>query len=180
MAYVEQESFAPSDDAYAVFGVTSFREKWISHSFVAGSSYTLTQLAVKIYKNGSPTDSITAAIYDGEETFHTPVNSLGESTNSVDLSTLSTTPGAYVNFTFAGVALTNGTRYHVILKRSTVGDPNYPGWRTDTSSQSQYQRYSADGGSWADTGGLGATIQGTFKTYIDGASPDSNFFFRAW
>jgi len=131
-----------------------------SGSFTADSNYTLTQIEVALNKNsGSPlTNPVTAYIYS-DSSGH-PGSILGTSINT--LSDVLTSGYAYYSFQFAGVALVNGTRYHVVLK-AAIDASNYPNWGMLTGQAGQQMYYSVSNGTtWVLDSDNG---QAAIKTY---------------
>lgn len=161
--FVEQESLAETPDDFVSFGTAS-GTTYIGLSWTPGSSYTITQIAPKLYKVLSAVQTLTAYIYSDALTV--PDTVLATSTNTVDASTLSTdTTGVYTNFQFSGLALTGSTRYHLVIGCSSVDASNFVRIRYLTvGGGSEFLDLDADGTSWGAT--TEATVQGTFKTYI--------------
>jgi hypothetical protein len=166
VAYVEQESLCPSDVDWDTFSNVAGHEN-IAMSWTAGASYTLTQASPKLNKAGSPTQTLTAYLY--ADSGNKPATLLGTSTNTIAASTLAASPGSYVDFQFAGVSIVSGTRYHLVVGGSALDPSNCPQWRySGSAGGAEYASYSADRSAWTTDE---SSVQGTFKTYIDAASP---------
>jgi hypothetical protein len=160
----EKESFGANVDDSNTFGYQT-NKTYMAHSFTAGSSYTLSQVGVMIYKNANYTGTVRAYLYsDGT---NAPGSLLGISANTVAYTALPSATGTYVNFQFSGVPLTGSSIYWVVLK-SEGNSGNGVLWDSDSSGQSMRLMFSDAGYSWSDENSYGATILGTFKTYISG------------
>jgi hypothetical protein len=89
---------------------------------------TISRVAVKMYKNGSPTGSIVARLYTSNGEFGS-INAFAEtqiaqSTDSVDVSALSTSPQD-IDFTFDDVVLPPGTYFIVVFSSSIDNENGY-------------------------------------------------------
>lgn len=89
-------------------GLSTGVEKYCS-TFTAGSDYTMTKMEVVLYRSSVPSGNISLKIYSPNAS-KLPNTLLATSTNTIDASTLTTTP-TYYTFNFSGLALTNGTQY---------------------------------------------------------------------
>lgn len=105
-------------------------DKSFSDNFTASSSYSLTQVKLKFGRfNSSVTGQLRCHIYacSGAVATGTPTGStLGQSSNTIDVSTLTSTgyPNGQTQVTFLmpNIALTSGTVYcHVIIAESFSG-----------------------------------------------------------
>jgi hypothetical protein len=116
-----------------------------------GSAYTLTSLKIKLHKSLSPTGNITLYIYsDSGATYpdNVPLSLVATSTNTVDSSTLSDTPGVLVEFTFSGVALSTATKYWMVLYKATYDNNNHFSFRRGAVSNYLVCK-SGDGSTWS-------------------------------
>jgi hypothetical protein len=121
-------------------------DKWYAGgSFVAGSSYTLTRVDVYLSKGGSPTFNATGRIFatSGES----PTGAaLATSTNTPAVSSLGAACGT-LQFDFAGLALTNGTTYSIIVEGHGDG-ANYINACYTAGSRGMF--YSIDASTWTN------------------------------
>ena len=139
-----------SDTSGGDQGAIFLLHTWYSGSFIPTSSYTMTQIgaAWKI-QTGTPLYSaVTAYIYS--DAAPGPGTMIATSTNTVS----GALTGSYVYYTwqFAGVSLTNGTRYHLVVKEATFdwGYNEYLYWGKvevgATTNDGTFQ--SDDGAAW--------------------------------
>lgn len=135
---------------------------------VTSDGYAISDIVIRLRKQGSPVDTITMRIYEG-----TLANGvLIGTSNAFDGSTL-TTSLANVTFTFPTVApVETGTQYHYALLRSGGFDEsNYYLMGSDDSPSY------ADGQTWKDTNGSW-TVQtdrdAVFEVYGDEYTPPSD------
>jgi hypothetical protein len=98
--------------------------------FQAGSSYTLCSVDVSLKKtvgDGVPNWVLQAQIWS-DNAGTTPLALLASSTNTKTVGDVAVGYG-WINFTFAGVALTVGTNYWIAVYVSTLGDfGDFPSW----------------------------------------------------
>lgn len=138
---------------------------YISSLFQAGSiyglSYTLTKASLKLLREGSASHTITAYIYSDNGS-DLPDSLLGTSTNTVTHSTLATSPGDWVDFTFAGVSLTSDEKYHIAASISVDDASNFARWKLDAFATGNNSGRSSDGSTWNT---LAANYKMCFKTY---------------
>lgn len=112
----------------------------IAGSFVASSSYGLRKVAVRLLKTGSPTVTMVAKIYNNSANL--PTTQTGsDSTTVLDATTITGSYASY-EFTFpSDISLTNGTKYHVALVPSGIGDSSnyirFSGNPSGTGEQTQ-------------------------------------------
>jgi len=89
---------------------------------------TVSRVAVKMYKNGSPTGSMVARLYTSDGDFGSIYafadTQIAQSTNSLDVSTLSSSPQD-IDFTFADVILPPGTYFIVVFSSSIDNENGY-------------------------------------------------------
>jgi hypothetical protein len=82
------------------------------------SQATVSRVAIKIAKNGTPTGSIVARLYNSNGDFGSPEayadSLIAQSTNTLDVSTL-TENYQNINFTFDDVVLAAGTYFIVVF-----------------------------------------------------------------
>lgn len=94
---------------------------WIGWNFVAGSTYTLCKIDVRVTKNGTPpAGNATVAIYTNNS--GEPGTQVGTGSDGVDVSTIGTDTDFNHTFSNLSASLTNGTTYWVVLK--TPGPPS--------------------------------------------------------
>lgn len=91
-------------------------------SFVPASSYNITRISVKIAKAFGPVGNVRCAIYS--DVAGNPGVLLATSATLVDATTLPNGAGAedWYDFDFAGQAVVNGTRYHIVLYGDGAGN----------------------------------------------------------
>jgi hypothetical protein len=100
----------------------------IGNQFRIFSQATVSRVAVKMAKNGTPTGSIVARLYTSSEDFGSKdayADSLiAQSTNTLDVSTLS---GSFQNidFTFNDIVLTAGTYFIVVFSSALNNESGY-------------------------------------------------------
>jgi hypothetical protein len=89
---------------------------------------TVSRVAVKMSKQGTPTGSMVARLYTSDGDFANPYayadTLIAESTNSLDVSTLSENP-ADVDFTFNNVALSPGVYFIVVFSSAINNESGY-------------------------------------------------------
>ena len=114
-------------------------------SFIAAGSYIISRIDLPLTKAGTPQFNIKAAIWgDSGSTNYHPTALIGTASNELDANTLPTSDpgtGAWTSFTGLSASLTNGTRYHVLVYKS--------------SGTSHYYNDSAN---WYQLAGLAADI----------------------
>lgn len=101
----------------------------LASSFVASSSYGLKKVSVRLKKTGTPAYNIVAEIWS--DAAGVPSAIIGSaSTTVIDVTTLT---GSYADYEFifpSDIALTNGTKYHVVIRPDAVTSDasNYLNW----------------------------------------------------
>lgn len=122
---------------------------YMSSSFTASSSYSIKKVAVRLKKTGTPAQTIVAEIWTDAATL--PVLITGStSTTTLDTTTVTTSFAAY-EFTFpSDIAVTSGTRYHVVLHRTVgTGDgSNNLSWSGNPAGTEVQNRAADPGVSW--------------------------------
>jgi hypothetical protein len=133
---------------------------YFASDFVAGSSYSLDKISLKLSKSGSPTANLTVHIYS--ESSSKPNASLGES-GAIASSTLTTSAADY-EFTFASaISITSGTHYWVVLMlNGNAHGTNYVKWHGDSSTANGGHGYGRYTTSWS---GLDSSGQLCFINY---------------
>jgi hypothetical protein len=98
----------------------------VGSQFRVFSQVTITRVAFKLRQNGSPTGSIVARLYTSLGDFQSnqakPDTQIAQSTNTVDVTTIPTTP-TDISFTFNSVVLAPGT-YFLVLFSTGIDDSN--------------------------------------------------------
>jgi hypothetical protein len=159
MTYTQKDSYEGTRDDYWDQAPETATDH-VAGSFVAGSSYVLTKAALFLGSNAAQ-GSVRAFVYSDDATTR-PNAVLGTCESDVPAGPISAT-GEWVEFTFAGVALTNGTTYHLaftdVAGYGSGGIVQVYCLRSGTGRITK----DADGtGTWAD---YDATATVAFKTY---------------
>jgi len=159
-AFVLVDSFITGGSSMG-FGEASTTQTAGSH-YIPSKSFTNTRLGFSLKKVGSPTCNIKAQIWSvtGD---HTPNVLLAESTTSIATSSL-TTGYQWINFDFAGYALTGSTKYFIGVASDLTGcsGGNQPQIEYATSQTGYYVTRGSTGGGWTDTISNGRV---SFKSY---------------
>jgi hypothetical protein len=134
-------------------------------SFTPTSSYTLTKVALYLLKVSAPTFPITVYIYS--DSSDTPNVAIATATNTIDSSTLSTSTYGWFEALFNGIALTSGTKYHIVIYASSFSTTNWVRWGYYATVTGQTVKYSANGTTWIIEDSSG---QLDFRTYITDAT----------
>ena len=130
--------------AAVTLGQTSAR-KYDAGEIVAGASFTCTKIALSLGRIGTGTPVLTGYIWANNA--GQPGTLLGTSTNTVNGTTLNSAAPTVAEFTFAGVALTNGTTYWFGVMADVIDAANYTQvYGGATSTANQY--VSPDGTTW--------------------------------
>jgi hypothetical protein len=160
MGYILKDSYETNNDLLSL-GSTSNVYK--SGSFIAGSSYTATKISLPFIGVGTPVNDLNLYIYsdDGGANNGKPLNLLATSTSTVSMVGL-TGSTTWLDFLFAGQALTNGVKYHIVPKASGVDASNYARWIINNAEANNATCLSANGSSWSSND---ATSQGNFRIY---------------
>lgn len=161
MAYTLKDSQITANDNLYVGGSANIYK---SSSFVPGSSYTLTKIEIPLAIGlGSPSFDINVYLYsdDGSGSNGKPSTLLATSTTTLAANTL-TSSFVYYPFLFSGYALTNGTKYHIVVKSSAYDASNHAKWSINSAEASNATCISANGSSWSSND---SSSQGDFKTY---------------
>lgn len=110
----------------------------LASSFTAASSYSVAKATVRLKKTGAPTFSIVARLYNNGTG---PGSQIGADSVETLAATTVTTSYADYDFTWASpIAVTNATRYWLVMFISASGDnSNYVQWAGNPSgTESQY------------------------------------------
>ncbi len=160
--YTLKQNLGGTPDNLNSFGWGS-AAKWLAYSFVADSSYTVSQIGVGLLISaGTPlTSPLTCYLYS--DASFSPGSLLGTSTNTHS-DTLTESSVMYP-FQFSGVALTSGTRYWVVLSLATPSG-NYPAWSMLIGGTEKCY-VSSDGASWSLKD---SPEQGTIQLYATGGA----------
>lgn len=135
---------------------------YLASSFVASSSYSLRRVLVDLLKTGAPTFNITARIYS--DSSDSPGSQLGSTSTTVQAASGLTGSFAAYEFVFpSDIALTNGTKYWVVLVASALGDgSNFVRWAGNPSGTLK-QKDSGDGSAWTL---VQSNMDGTISTFV--------------
>jgi hypothetical protein len=159
-----KDDYFVTDVVGIVLGDDSATRDYLATYFVAGSSYTLGSIKIKMRKFGTPTFNITCEVRSLST--NAPGSVLGTSSTTIAASTLSTSDGDF-DFTGFSLALTGSTGYFVTLHAATegtsannvswrAGDGSYPGfsmtqkgsvvpaWTAQANYTAMFQTYTAD------------------------------------
>lgn len=159
-AYVAKDSQSTNND-FDDFADAAAREN-VGSSFTAGSSYTIRRVELLLYRLGSPTFTFTVSIYADSGGVPTGA-ALCTSTETFDSSTLGTTAATVTANFSTGTALTSGTKYHIVLDSSAVGDgSNDVRWRINYNTVSGQSITSYNGAVWSTRY---ASSQAVFTSY---------------
>lgn len=146
-----------------------------------GNGTKLDSCKFYIYKSGTPTGNAIATLYAHTGTFGTdgtPTGAvLATSTNSIDVSTLSTDTISLKTFTFDGTyTLVNGTKYFIAIEYTGGSGIAYVRVGYDSSSPTHSGNYSNYDGSWHAS----STKDFVFYVYGNTTSPIGAFptYFR--
>jgi hypothetical protein len=138
---------------------------YVAGSFTPASSYTLTKVALYLLKVSAPTFQITVSIYS--DSSDVPNVAIATATTTIDSSTLSTSAYGWFEVLFDGIALTSGTKYHIVAYVSSYSTTNYVRWGYYATVTGQTVKYSANGTSWITED---SSAQLDFRTYITDAT----------
>jgi len=126
-AVIDSYSSTNQDDDYQLYTGATFGS--VGQSFTVSDNYTLTSVDLYLAKLNSPTGNLTAKIYAHDGTYGSsgvPTGSILATSDSVDISTLSSDPThTSTEFTFSGanqISLTASTYYFIVV--TWAGDGN--------------------------------------------------------
>lgn len=137
---------------YISLGVNNTNQ-WVASKFVAEDTVTICELKVQIFKNGSPTGTVTACIYSHDAGNDEPQSLVGTCSDARDADDMG------LNYlsgwrTFAGLSagITNGTTYWVLWHTSAIDSSNYLRLGSSTSGTTERVEGSGDGtdDSWSN------------------------------
>ena len=155
-AYVLRDAQEVDND-YWMFGTIG--RKWEGTSFVPSSDYALTRLSMKLKIHaGTPTGNVTAYVYSNNA--GKPGTLLATSTTTISAATVTST-AAWFTWDFAGIALTSGTTYHLVLATDNPSDTNSLQFRANTGTGKSVN-CSADASTWSS---LSTNSQNDFRAY---------------
>lgn len=110
---------------------------FIAQKFTAGATYTLCRADVYLGKEGSPTGNMSIHVYSHDAVNDMPETSLGESTDTIDVSTLTTSEAIYTFDEGLSVSISSGTIYWLVIEADSFGDvSNRPFWYVTSPAQS--------------------------------------------
>lgn len=174
MAYNLDQSYAGSADGNTGNGIYNLRRA-ANNNTVLGQSFTptlngpLNKVTIPLKKEGAPTGNIWLEIHaDGADP--TAAAQLGADSALVDVSTCNGAAFTDVDFTFANITLSPGTKYWILLygdytEQVDVGVY----WSVDTTSPGYAGgnggRYGNGGAAWEEIAGYDAN----FNQYSDDA-----------
>lgn len=163
MSLIKRDYAETTNDYYNFFD--SVNTVWFAHQFLCGEQalvgYTCNRVSVHIRRHyaaiGGP-----CACYLYSTVSDLPSALLGTATNTVAISDFPIGTADWVNFNFAGVALTNGVYYFIVL-RDLAYDVNDTGaWEVATGTAGRGCR-STNGSVWVQS----YAYKGMFQTYED-------------
>ncbi len=117
-------------------------------SFTTVNSYSLTSIALIVYKSFAPTDNLAISIYSTSITG----TLLGTSDNVAGANLTNGFPGTYQNFNFSTpVSLSATTKYYLQIKRDGARDTTnyFLALRNTTSTYANGGAYSLDNNTWS-------------------------------
>jgi hypothetical protein len=167
MAQVLKDSQETSNDSEAFANGTG--NLYRSTSFTAGSSYTLIRAALGMTKTGVPSRTFDLRIYSDNGS-DVPDTLLATSTNTINMSDLVSSLNWTADFSFSGLSIVSGTKYHLVPYCATYDVDNYVYWNLNAGVASHSTRYSGNGTSWT---AYDTSSQGLFRTYYDDAGGGS-------
>lgn len=165
-SYTLQDNIGAAYNDDGTFSNGNAPQQWMAGQWVAGSSYTLTQVGINLFRYGvSFSDTLTVYVYSDSGS-NTPGSSLGIGSPTINGFGLPASQGStYQLIQFTGVSIVSGTKYWIVINSGTIGvnAANCPTWSQEDAG-SVYIAFSADGTSWS--GGTG--VENTFQTYSGG------------
>jgi hypothetical protein len=126
--------------------IGQFGFQWFANKIVAGSTYTLCSVVLRMDKVSSPTTNLVAKIYS--DSSGSPGTQIGSTSSSVASSSLPTSEGD-VTFSNMSSSLTSGTTYWIVVYIDASDNSNYPEWYWDGSIDSNHIQVSSNGTSWS-------------------------------
>lgn len=169
----QQADCSGSNCADLIFGKTSGSETDIAQSFTPSTTATLTKVAVKLAKVGTPSD-LTLRLLANDSTRNQPNKSQVLASGTLTASLVTSNYG-FVEIVFANpYTLTNGTTYWIMLDASS-NSSNYWKWQYDTTNG--YTRGQAKWiSNWQAQTQIWNTINGDlgFKIYLGGVATAIN------
>jgi hypothetical protein len=148
--YVKKDEATTENDQEDVGNISNRQE--IGTSWTTGSAYTIRRIAVKLFKVGSPTFTLTAEIHADNGSGLPSGTPLCTSSTVVDSSTLTgSAVTTYFDFD-TGSALSDTTKYHIVLDSSAIGDEsNYVRYRINFNGASGQKITAFNGTVWSQT-----------------------------
>jgi len=128
--------------------------KYYSTMFVAAATTTLCKFTVKLKEVGSFPGSIYLSVWtdDGGDSPTDATGEIDESTDTAESADIGDTYGD-VTFENISVPVTQGTKYHVVLRSTTSDAANYVAWAAEVDDCAPAGNedicYSASGASWS-------------------------------
>ena len=171
---VLHESYITGDDA----GIVCYGVLWKAQSFTPSVSHTLAQIDLKLFRDGTPgIITVSVRAVDGD---HKPTGTdIGGITGTYDTNDpllTADTDGEWVEITFgAGINLTAGTEYAIVIRAISGDISNSLNIKTDNSSPAYTDGQHASSVNSGDTWTAVATSDSMFKEYgadlVPGDSP---------
>lgn len=134
----------------------------VAFSFTATSNYTLQQIDLLLYRNGSSTNQLGVYLYSNSSDL--PGSLLATKTNTVTMNNLTTDiNGAYYSMLFNNYSIVSGTKYHVVMTFTYIDGSTYPVYRFRYNVVTgQSTSYKIGGTTWSTDS---ANSQGCFKAW---------------
>jgi len=166
MANIKDQSFVSDDSNYGEFLSTSNYEL-IGVQFVPSVTASVSQIILRMQREGSPTGNIWAEIYsdNGDE----PNAQIGADSEVVNAGTMATSWGA-ITFTFAApIALVEGTKYWIVLNGNSADSDatNNTNWSSDSTTPVYSHKGFASWNGAAWTVAEGTTHTPSFEEWYD-------------
>ncbi len=144
--YVQQDQVTGTTTGNQPIGSYSGNQ-YVASPFTAGSSYTLTQVVLRMAKLGSPTFTMTTTIYT--DSANAPGTVVGIGSGSIAASSLGTTE-ADVTFTGLNASITLGTKYWIAVGASATQDAsNDVLWYSFGAAATDITTSSSNGSAWS-------------------------------
>ena len=134
MPIIDQSFTTGDDDANSLRAADSSQD-YLGQQFTPTKSGLVTQINLKLLKEGSPTGNIWTEIWS-DTGADLPSAIIGGQSANVDVSTLGATPGALITFTWStGANIIASTKYWMVLRGDyTRSDINRARWRVDNNA----------------------------------------------
>jgi hypothetical protein len=164
MAFVLKDSQETDNDYWYVGQGAA--TKYRGGSFIAGSSYLLAKVALKLRREYSPNNLMTLLLYS--DSGGDASSLLATSTNTVNMSTLSNIAADWTaEWLFNNYSLVSGTKYHFEILSASVDGSSYATIRVNNAVAGQSVELDADGVAPFTVSDSSAQIN--FRTYAEDA-----------